>query len=115
MIQIYLSKNNFDAQKAQRFFKERRIPVQVMDLKKHKLGQRELELFARCAGGAANLVDKDDKKVKDSPVCYNTLESYILEELLAHPAYLTSPIVRNGQKVTIGLALETWESWLARG
>ena len=46
MIQIYLSKNNFDAQKAQRFFKERRIPVQVMDLKKHKLGQRELELFA---------------------------------------------------------------------
>ena len=36
MIQLYISKKNFDAQKAERFFKERRVQVQVMDLKKHK-------------------------------------------------------------------------------
>ena len=39
MIQLYISKKNFDAQKAERFFKERRVQVQVMDLKKHKLGE----------------------------------------------------------------------------
>ena len=44
MIQLYISKKNFDAQKAERFFKERRVQVQVMDLKKHKLGERELQV-----------------------------------------------------------------------
>lgn len=45
-IQIYAAKKNPDVLKAERFFKERRIPYQMMDLKKHKLGRRELELFA---------------------------------------------------------------------
>lgn len=113
MIQIYVSKNNFDTQKALRFFKERRVQAQVMELKKHRLGLRELALFARCAGGAANLLDREDPKVRGSAVAYNSIESYILEELLAHPAYLKSPIVRNGQRVTVGLAPQVWESWLA--
>ena len=115
MIQIYLSKNNFDAQKAQRFFKERRIPVQVMDLKKHKLGQRELELFARCAGGAANLVDKDDKKVAEHPACYCGLESYLRDYIIENPWLLKSPIVRNGSKCTIGYQPDVWEQWIKGG
>ena len=40
MLQMYVSKKNFDVQKAERFFKERRIQIQVMDLKKHRLGER---------------------------------------------------------------------------
>ncbi|MBR4331743.1 MAG: ArsC family transcriptional regulator, partial [Clostridia bacterium] len=56
-IQIYALKKNFDTQKAERFFKERRIPYQLLDLKKHKLGGRELALFARRIG-AQNLVDR---------------------------------------------------------
>lgn len=50
MIQLYISKKNFDAQKAERFFKERRVQVQVMDLKKHKLGERELQVMAKDVG-----------------------------------------------------------------
>ena len=64
-IQLYISKKNFDVQKAERYFKERRIKVQVMDLKKHKLGERELQVFAR-AGGVQNLIDRDDKKVRET-------------------------------------------------
>ena len=45
-VQIYASKKNPDVLKAERFFKERRIPYQLVDLKKHRLGRRELELFA---------------------------------------------------------------------
>lgn len=48
-IQIYAAKKNPDVLKAERFFKERRIPYQTMDLKKHKLGRKELELFVRAA------------------------------------------------------------------
>ena len=58
-IQIYAAKKNPDVLKAERFFKERRIPYQMMDLKKHKLGRRELELFARAAGGAQEAVWKE--------------------------------------------------------
>ena len=49
-IQIYISKKNFDVQKAQRFFKERRITVQELDLKKHHLGEREVRTMAQAIG-----------------------------------------------------------------
>ena len=57
-LQLYSLKKNFAVQKAERFFKERRAQVQAVDLKKHKLGLRELQLFARAAGGAYQLVDR---------------------------------------------------------
>ena len=64
-IQIYCLKKNFDTQKAERFFKERRVPYQLMDLKKHKLGARELLLVARRLG-AENLIDrKNPEAVKN--------------------------------------------------
>lgn len=56
-IQIYALKRNFDVQKAERFFKERRVPYQLLDLKKHKLGQREMALFVRRLG-AQSLVGR---------------------------------------------------------
>ena len=113
-ILIYMSKKNFDTQKAERFFKERRIPVQVMDLSpkgKHRLGERELMLFAGREGIAA-LIDREDKKVKDHPACYNSLESALKEAVLENPWLLRSPIVRCGSKVTVGYQPEIWESWL---
>ncbi len=69
-IQLYVSKKNFDVQKAERYFKERRITVQVMDLKKHRLGEREVQAMARALGGMQNLIDREDKKVKEHPACY---------------------------------------------
>ena len=111
-IQLYAAKKNFDQQKAERFFKERRIPVQVMDMKKHKLGRRELEVFAR-ALGAANLIDREDKKVKEHPACYYDRDELILDAIAEAPWLLRSPIVRSGAKVTAGYAPDTWEAWLA--
>ena len=111
-IQMYISKKNFDVQKAERFFKERRITVQVMDLKKHKLGEREIQLFARAAGGVQNLIDREDKKVKEHPACYYSQDSLLIPAIQESPFLLRSPIVRCGQKATVGLATEVWESWL---
>ena len=111
-IQLYISKKNFDAQKAERFFKERRVQVQVMDLKKHRLGDREILLFARAAGGIMNLIDREDKKVKEHPACYQDREELLLEAIREDPFLLRSPIVRCGQKAAVGLCPEEWEKWL---
>ena len=108
--QLYISKKNFDVQKAERYFKERRIPVQVMELKKHKLGERELQVMAR-AVGLENLLDRDDKKVKEHPACYCNIESALVAYILENPWLLKAPIVRDGAKVTVGYCPDVWDGW----
>lgn len=111
-IQIYVSKKNPDVLKAERFFKERRVAYQLVDLKKHKLGAKELELFAKAAGNATALVDRSGMKALERPVAHMTGESLILSELLNDPMALKSPIVRNGNTVTIGVDELAWSRWL---
>ena len=113
-IQLYISKKNFDVQKAERFFKERRIKVQVMDLKKHKLGERELQVMARGVG-LEGLLDKDDKKVAEHPASYCGLENYLREYIMENPWLLKAPIVRNGSKCTIGYQPDVWDAWAKEG
>lgn len=113
-IQMYVSKKNFDVQKAERFFKERRITVQVMDLKKHRLGEREVQVMAK-AGGLQALIDREDKKVKEHPACYYQQDALLMPAVLEAPWLLKSPILRNGSKVTVGYQPDTWEEWLKQG
>lgn len=110
-IQIYVNKKNPDVLKAERFFKERRIPYQLMDLKKHKLGKKELDTFVR-AVGAKNLVDREGKKAMERPVAHMEQDSYIIEALMDDPSALRTPIVRNGSKATVGADEETWKKWV---
>ena len=112
-IQIYVNKKNPDVLKAERFFKERRIPYQLVDLKKHKLSRRELQLFAGAVGAKA-LVDREGRKALERPVAHMTIESLILEELLSDPSALASPIVRNGNQVTVGAEESVWKQWLEK-
>ena len=111
-IQLYVSKKNFDVQKAERFFKERRVPVQVMDLKKHRLGERELQTLACVEGGLSALIDRDDKKVREHPACYYDRDSLLAPAVLECPWLLRSPLVRCGSRVTVGYCPEQWEAWL---
>ena len=110
-IQIYAMKKNFDVQKAERYFKERRIPFVSVDMKKHKLGARELQLFIRAAGGAKALVDPDAKGERADYVRQLSIDSVIQDELMENPALMRAPIVRNGNAVTVGFCPEVWESW----
>ena len=113
-IQIYVNKKNPDVLKAERFFKERRIPYQLLDLKKHKLGKKELELFIQAVGAKA-LVEREGMKALERPVAHMTTDSLIAAELLNDPAALRSPIVRNGGKVTVGAAEDVWKQWVEAG
>ena len=112
-IQIYVTKKNPAVLKAERFFKERRIPCQVVDLHKHRLGARELALFSKAAGGAAALVDRSGQKALERPVAHMSTESLILNSLAEDPLALVCPIVRNGNAVTVGVDEAAWLRWLA--
>lgn len=109
-IQIYFSKKNFDTQKAERYFKERRIPFQSMDLKKHRLGEREISLMLN-ALGIEGALDREDKKVREHPACYYTQKEMLIPEIQECPWLLKTPIVRNGNKITAGYQPTVWESW----
>ncbi|MDD3412331.1 MAG: ArsC family transcriptional regulator [Eubacteriales bacterium] len=114
-IQIYVGKKNPDCLKAERFFKERRIPYQLMELKKHKPGPRELAIFVKAAGSAARLVDRSSAKALEKPVAHMTTEILIINELALDPSALVSPIVRNGNEATIGADEEVWKRWVEKG
>lgn len=110
-IQIYSGKKNFDTQKAERFFKERRIPVQMLDLKKHRLGEREIRLMIQRIG-LEQLLDREDKKVREHPACYYNQESLLIPAIQEAPWLLKTPLVRNGDRITQGYQPEIWENWL---
>ena len=109
-IQIYCGKKNFDAQKAERYFKERRIPFQMLDLKKHKLGEREIRMMIS-AIGIEKLIDRDDKKVKEHPACYYDREELLIPAIQENPWLIRVPVVRNGNKMTIGYQPDVWAQW----
>lgn len=109
-IQIYALKRNFDVQKAERYFKERKIPFQFVDLGRHKLGLRELENF-KSQIGLRQMIDTESDLWKESTARFLTGDQAILEALQAQPKLLRLPIVRNGKLATIGYAPDTWAQW----
>lgn len=113
-IQLYVYKRNFDVQKAERFLKERRIPFQAVDLKKHQLGRRELELFARGRGARA-LINVEDEAVKSHPIAYTTDQGRMLGYLAEMPQFLITPIIRDGQKVMVGFDEAEMNRWISGG
>ena len=109
-IQIYSGKKNFDVQKAERYFKERRISFQSLDLKKHRLGDREIRLMLD-AVGIEQLLDRNDKKVREHPACYYDRAELLIPAIRENPWLLKTPIVRNGNRITIGYSPEIWDQW----
>ena len=102
-LQIYAGKG-FDTQKAERFFKERRINYQRVDVLKYGIGKRELESVA-AAVGLDNLADKDSKAFRES-------RDTILNGLMEKPQLLKLPIVRNGKLATVGHCPDIWDKWI---
>ena len=100
-IQLYWHTRNFETQKAERFFKERRVAFQSVDLKKHRLGQREVEAFIR-GSSPRGILDLDSVKVKSHPAAYTNSAQSIFDYVLETPSLLRSPIIRAGNTVIIG-------------
>ncbi len=110
-IQIYALKKNFDVQKAERYFKERSIKFQSIDLSKKPMGARELDSVCRAVGGVDELIDRDNKAYAGSILRYTNGEDEKKEQLLANIKLMRTPVVRNGQKATVGYNPEVWDTW----
>ncbi|WP_418475559.1 arsenate reductase family protein [Dialister hominis] len=110
-IQIFGTKKSFDTKKAIRYFKERNIKAQFIDLKEKDLSMGELRSIKQAVGGIDNLIDPDAKD-KDALA----LIKYIGEDakdinLIENPQILKTPIVRNGKQATVGYQPDTWKKW----
>lgn len=109
-IQIFGKSKCFDTKKAERFFKERGIKFQRIDLPDKGMSRRELESVARAVGGLEQLVDPKDRNYA---LWEHLLPEAQREMLLETPEMLRTPIVRNGQKATVGAAEAVWKKWIA--
>ncbi len=110
-IQIFGTKKSFDTKKAQRYFKERRIGFQFIDLKEKGMSKGELQSVLRAVGGIDALVDPKAKDQDTVALISYLAESQKFDKLLENQQVLREPIVRNGRQATVGYAPDTWSGW----
>jgi len=107
-IQIFGTAKSFDCKKAERWFKERRIKYQFVDLKKYGISRGELE-SVKNAVGLQSLIDEKHPYV--SEISYLAYDADKFEKLFQEQERLKTPIVRNGKKATVGYCPEVWANW----
>lgn len=110
-IQIFGTKKSSDARKAERWFKERRIKFQYINLQEKEISKGELRSVAQAAGGLRALVDEKAKDEYAVALLAHTPDSLLLDKLLENQQVLRQPIVRNGRLATVGYAPEVWKTW----
>lgn len=110
-IQIWGSSKSFDTKKAERYFKERKIKFQSIDLAKYGMSGREFDTVLKAVKGIDNLIDWDLKhpdidlmRYMDDPIAKE-------DKVFDNPKLMRCPIVRNGAKVTVGYCPEIWKTW----
>ena len=108
-IQIFGTKKCKVSQKAERFFKERRIPYNFRNLTEKGISKGELENISRVVS-IGELLDKDSKQFRKRNLEFKVYDSN--EELLNDPLLFKTPIVRNGRLATVGYKPDLWKEWL---
>ena len=110
-IQIFGTKKSFDSKKAERYFKERGIKYQFIDMKEKGMSKGELTSVASANGGIANLVNLDAKD-KDAVALFQYIaDEDKLEKLLESQQIIKTPVVRNGKQSTVGYQPDVWKKW----
>jgi arsenate reductase len=113
MIQIFGTRKCADTRKAERFFAERGVRVQSVDLAQKAMSAGEIRSVAAAVGGVMALLDRAGKRFASHGLATASLGDPDIERLLcADPLLLRTPIVRDGRKATVGHAPETWTAWL---
>lgn len=110
-IQIFGKPKCFDTKKAERYFKERGVKFQSIDVSKFGMSKGEFNNVKQAVGGLQNLLDENSK---DKELI--TLMKYLAPEdqeakLLENPKLFKTPIVRNGKLATVGYQSEIWKTW----
>lgn len=110
-IQIFGAKKCFDTKKAERYFKERNIKYQLIDLKEKGMSKGEYTSVKQAVGGLDAMLDPKSRNQDALALIRYIAEEDKDEKVLENQSVLKTPIVRNGKKATIGYHPEIWESW----
>lgn len=110
-IQIFGTNKCFDTKKAQRYFKERNIKFQFIDLTQKSLSKGELNSVLANVGSLDELINEKSKAYEKSYIKYLAGQDAKIEKLLEYGELFKTPIVRNGKLSTVGYCPEIWKSW----
>ena len=110
-IQIFGKSKSFDTKKAERYFKERRIPYQSVDLNRYGLSGREFDSVVKAVGGIDNLIDWDSKSPEVTLMKYMEDKTAKEDKVFDDPTLMKTPVVRNGKQATVGYCPEVWATW----
>ena len=107
-IQIFGKSKCFDTKKAERYFKERGVKFQRIDILDKGLSRGEFNNVKQAVGLSAMI---DDKANGAEILTYLAHDADREEKLLENPAFIKTPVVRNGKKATIGYFPDVWKTW----
>lgn len=108
-IQIFGKNKCFDTKKAQRYFKERGIKFQAIDMTAKGMSKGELNSVLAAVGGIDALLD--EKADGAAVVKYLAYDADKIEKLLENPKLIKTPVVRNGRQATVGYQPDVWKNW----
>ena len=110
-IQIFGKSKCFDTKKAERWFKERNIKFQLIDVAKFGMSKGEYNAVKSAVGGMDALIDTKSKEYEQGFMEYLSGNEAKEEKLLENPGMFKTPIVRNGKKATVGYQPGVWKMW----
>ena len=110
-IQIFGTKKCNDTKKAERFFKERGIKYQFIDMKEKGMSKGELTSVASSNGGLMNMINPDAKDRDAVALIQYITDEDKLEKLLENQQIIKTPVVRNGKQSTLGYQPDVWKKW----
>lgn len=110
-IQIFGNSKCFDTKKAERWFKERRIKYQSVDLLRYGMSGGEFDSVLRAVGGIDRLIDWEQKAPEIDLMRYMDDKTAKEDKVFDNPKLMKTPVVRNGRQATVGYCPEVWETW----
>lgn len=110
-IQIFGTAKSADTRKAERFFKERRIKFQSIDMKKYGMSGGEFDSVLRAVGGIDNLVDWEGKSPELDVLRYLADSTDKEDRVFDNQMLIKMPVVRNEKKATVGYCPDVWSTW----
>jgi arsenate reductase len=110
-IQIFGRAKCFDTKKAERYFKERKIKFQSIDVAKYGMSKGEFNSVKAAVGALEKLIDETSTDNEAMLIKYLAGNEAKEQKLLENPRLLKTPIVRNGRQATVGYQPEVWKTW----
>ena len=110
-IQILGTKKCFDTKKAERWFKERRVKYQMIDLKEKGMSRGELQSVVQAVKGLDNLLDPDAKDTQTLALVKYLADADKLDKVFENQQLIKTPVVRNGKQATVGYQPDVWKTW----